>query len=756
MIHAYELGLLSEDDSAAFEIHLLECPACNQKFLELSETTLTLRSDPEIHSAMAALATENAQKDKVTAQPSPARPFYRQPIPVRWLATVAAVIALLVLKPWNIRFESDDPVHALENRVAIMPFQSLAPTTDTSRIADIVTNLLISDLSESHYLQVIPGYNVLNSSEYLRLKDASIDSTNGERAALERLGARWTLTGQIITLEPQITIAAQLTDLSGGHIVASLKETGEVGDDIFKLVDKLAARIRQKLLPPHALQDEFDPKLADVTTRSAEAYRWYLEGVELYGRKHFIEAVACYRKTVQYDSTFAIGWYCLAFHDVPHALENAVRFSGRASHREQLYINSLVAQTAGDDTKAELLLQELVDHYPNEKIAWMELASIARQQQRYTEAVYDLQQSLKADPLYIDAINLLAYVYNDLGEFEQALTTIDESIAIEPNEPNPYDSKGELLALNGHLDEAVQNYELALSRQPDFFGYETTLKLGQLYIYQGNYDKARDTIQTAALKGNAGVRSTARVALSFIPLYQGKLSQAKSILNDAFAADRLEQAARINPGATLYKYILRGQIELAQNDTLAALATLREGNLLLKQADQNYQNYYSACFAYGLARAGAETEAQKIVSELRARLTTSSDRTGAIQRAEGFVAFAHGQYDKALAELKQVADPDFETLYLIGRANLQLGQPQAAADRLKQALNNFSDIRRLRNSISAVEAYYYLALAEEQSGNKELAADQYLKFLDTWIDAEPSLTLIPEARERLSRLRGNM
>ena len=65
MVHAYELGVLNEEDSNLVEIHLIECPYCNQRFLEFVEATEALRSDPRIRSVIESLA-QGVPADAVT------------------------------------------------------------------------------------------------------------------------------------------------------------------------------------------------------------------------------------------------------------------------------------------------------------------------------------------------------------------------------------------------------------------------------------------------------------------------------------------------------------------------------------------------------------------------------------------------------------------------------------------------------------------------------------------------------------------
>lgn len=756
MVHAYELGLLSEEDANAVEIHLLECSYCNERFLELAETARTLRSDAEIRAVIKDLASHGQPPAESGPAKTTAETGSRRTNIARFLVVAAAAVVLLVLRPWNIRIETEDPVVAADNRVAIMPFGFLASEADTAKLAEVVTSLLITDLSESRYLQVLPGNQLVNHTEYLSSRDSTLSSTDGERAAIEKVRVGWILTGDILQVQPQFVITARLSAASDGSIVQSLRVVGDSAEGVFKVVDRLAARIREELLTPVESQDEFDPAVADVTTQSAEAYRWYLEGVELYGRKHFDEAEDCYRRAVEHDSTFAMGWYCLAFHGVPNAVENAVRFSARASHKEQLYIHSLAARRQGDIAKAEALLKELVERYPDEKIGWMEVAWIAWEDRRYEEAVDYLRHSLQADPLYVDAIDMLAHVYNDMGEFEKALSTINETIELEPDEPNPYVSKGDILARNGNLDEAVRNYEHGLELKPDFAAYRPTLELGRLYVYQGRYDDARAAMRNVVSSGGASLRSQARAMLALVTMYQGRLSQAESELADAFAADRLENAADISPGTAAYKYFIRSRLHLAREDYNGAVASLRQSLQLVERAGPYYQMTYSVHYAHALALAGYDDSAQQVIDDLKNRYSETRGGLSAARKAEGLVAFAGGHDAEAIEHLSNIADPNwlgFDTRYVQARANLNLGHYTTAAVELRQALSDYSDLKRLGVIPWAVDAYYYLATAEEHAGQTTLAVEHYEEFLSVWSGADSSLTLVRDAESRLRRLK---
>lgn len=64
MLHAYELGALSEEDADRFEIHLLECQHCFAELKAFEEVADLLRSDEEIRNlARQAAAVQESSAD---------------------------------------------------------------------------------------------------------------------------------------------------------------------------------------------------------------------------------------------------------------------------------------------------------------------------------------------------------------------------------------------------------------------------------------------------------------------------------------------------------------------------------------------------------------------------------------------------------------------------------------------------------------------------------------------------------------------
>lgn len=68
----------------------------------------------------------------------------------------------------------------------------------------------------------------------------------------------------------------------------------------------------------------------------------------------------------------------------------------------------------------------------------------------------------------ISVQNLLSYTYAFKGEYSKALKEIDKAIDFNPNEPNLYDSKGEILLMKGDKESALKMWRKVQELDPIF------------------------------------------------------------------------------------------------------------------------------------------------------------------------------------------------------------------------------------------------------------------------------------------------
>ncbi|MCP4703377.1 MAG: hypothetical protein GY865_02105, partial [candidate division Zixibacteria bacterium] len=313
--------------------HLYNCSSCFEKVSKFKQTADLLEHSPKIRDTIEEISKTNSSNNKKTTTHKKVWPTI---IPI----SIAAVFFIfLILKDWQIDIQPSKEATAASNRLAVMYFDNLADQSDSLKLGEIVANLLISDLSESQYLNIISSQHL---SDILGLLDKegikNINNTTASQIA-KKTSAKWIITGNILSTSPQIIVTTQLIEVGTGDILASKKIEGDSNDDIFSVIDKLTIQIKNSLnLPSEALQEP-DPEIAEYTTHSPQAYRHYLEGIENYNRLYSTDAQNDFEMALKYDSTFAMVYYYLAHIKDRNLISKALEYSDGASTIDRLFIN---------------------------------------------------------------------------------------------------------------------------------------------------------------------------------------------------------------------------------------------------------------------------------------------------------------------------------------------------------------------------------------------------------------------------------
>ncbi len=646
-----------------------------------------------------------------------------------------------------------------EHSLAIMYFENVADPLDSDRIAQMITSLLITDLSESQYIRVMSRQRLYDILKLMGQEDVKvIDKTVASEVA-RRAEVKWILTGSILQTEPHIVLSAEISEAASGKIIASERVTGEAGEDLFAVVDRLSARTRLELSLPEEARGETDRAVADVTTHSPEAYRYYLEGLDYGNKLYAAEAEASYRRALEYDSTFAMAYFRLGLlkDDEQRGgyMAKALQYSDQISQKEKLFIKSMSEVTEakeGNFTRGIEEMEKLAQRYPDDKEIHFWLGVFYRQlPERRHEAVGSLNRAIEIDPLYKTAYNMLAYTYDKQGNFEKSLWAINTYASIAPDEANPYDTRGDLYAYNGQIEQAMASYRQALEVKPDFL--PSMIKLGHMYLFRREYARAESCYKAVASGDDKNYRATGRTLLSLIPMYRGKLNAAIEILDQGIAADRMEQ---IIGARNAYKNFLKAEIYARKEQWDAALEETERGRESQYRADPEAlvgSRDFQACV---LVESGREAEARAVLAGLKTDLEEKMPLLMfSYWQALGCVELFTGNAEMAVAHLEKAVQEAVETPFLgrlfLAKAYLEVGRHGEAVSLLEGVLNRYDEARAVR-PIWAVRAHYYLGLAYERSGWNRKAAEQYEEFLEIWKEADPILVEVEDARERLHAL----
>ena len=686
----------------------------------------------------------------------------RKLLPILIPGSIILVLAVLflILQPFKVEIGTEQKAIAQENSLAIMYFENLVDREDKNRTGEIVTNLLITDLSESKYVQVVSSQRLYDILKLLGQEGAKVIDRSKATQIAEKAGSKWMLLGSILQTEPDIILTSQLVEVKSGNVIASQRIQGQAGENIFSLVDKLSAELRQDLTLPAEAQQEFDPKVAEVTTHSPEAYRYYLEGVDYVFKLYHQEAIKSFEKALEYDSTLAMAYFWLANQkrgsiEFNQMVEKAVKYSGKVSQKEKIYIRVL---QLGQENKLEEAAQELkrlIERYPEEKQAYMGLADIYRSVlHKPQEAIQYLNKVIEIDPTEKNAYNLLAYAYDKIGDLDKSIWAINQYITLVPEEPNPYDTRGDLYSYNGKLDQAIESYKRALEKKPDF--YMSLAKLGHMYLYKKDYAEAESCYQALTSSGVKEQRAFGRLYLAYAPLYQGKFNEALKVLEEGIAADRME---KVEGWDLLSKYATKALVYEERGPLDSALALAQLCGELDRKFDPEALEYFRDFKAYFLAKKGDIPKAEAVAESLRKDIEKKDKQKLYIYwLIFSFIQKQKGNHQQAMEQLERAIqenpNPEFSDRYFLAQALLDNNRLDEAVAELERILKRYDEVR-IHTPIWAVKAYFFLAQAYDKSGWKQKAIDKYTEFLEIWKKADPDIKEVEEAKKRLAELKNS-
>ena len=259
----------------------------------------------------------------------------------------------------------------------------------------------------------------------------------------------------------EIRIDAQLEDLSSGRVLAA---DSVRGTDLFALVDQLAARIRDGV----GFDDAGAMRhVADVSTSSLEAYRFYSEGLTAYTNTRTADARNLFEKAVAIDPAFAQAYLHLALvcghlgmaSDVDMYLGKAAEHVDRLDERQRLLLRAEVARNSGKLQEAVQAIDEVTGKYPDTEEAY---AIACRIYQPVLGPLQDPAKYLAVTTAGVAALprstllrNFYGYALLFTGQHAEAVRVFESYAALAPREPNPYDSLGEAHLVMGSPEKAI-------------------------------------------------------------------------------------------------------------------------------------------------------------------------------------------------------------------------------------------------------------------------------------------------------------
>ena len=687
------------------------------------------------------------------------------------------IVAAIVV--WQVFLKGVAPV-APEERpsIAIISFENQTGDDSYNYLRRVIPNLLITNLEQSGYFNVITWERLKDLMRQKGLTDVEfIDRDLGfELSQIESVDA--IVLGSFAKAGDVFATDVKVLDVGSKKLLKSVNSTGEGEGSILRTqIDELSAGIATGVGISMRRVEETPLHIADLTTSSMEAYNYYLRGLDQYDKFLYIDARDSFLRALSIDPNFAVAHYYLSrsFDRLGNeegrirSLEQAKIHSERASEKERKFIEAYYAfRVEGDRPKRIRILEEIIQKYPNEKNILLTLGIIYHGLDRYDDALEVLSSALNLDPNYGSALNMIAYVYSHMGDYEKALEYFEKYIAASPGDPNPYDSMAETYFRMGRLDDSIETFQKALEIVPNF---GSSIRIAYIYALKEDFDTAHKWLDRFIANMPApGVKAEGHLWKGFIYFFQG----SQQLAFDEFAkashyAHSVENKWR---AATIewikgWVYFDFGELEFAQNFLKSAIDFMIANRP--EFSAQFRANYMSLLGLIDLKRGEVEsarsrlTEIDQILKDVPQDQKKEDQFFYDVFLAE--VLIAEGSIDEAIrvnSNISPLEIPGFYTDDLGGYNRPVPRDTLARAYYKKGDLDKTIEVyeRIVTFDPSSMERrwihpryHYRLGKLYEEKGLLDKAVAEYEKFLNLWKFAEPGEPEAEDAKKRLAALR---
>jgi len=693
-----------------------------------------------------------------------------------FIPAVVVFIVILAILIWQLlpKKEAIPIIPSDKPSVAVMYFKNNTGDEGFDHWRGALSDLLIADLAQSRYLQVLSGDSLYNILRQLNLLEArSYSREELEKVAL-RGGVNHIIQGDLSRAGDNFRINMVLQKADTGEILGSESVDGKGEASILSMVDELTRRIKTNfMLSAEEIASDIDREVGKIATSSPDALRYYIQGRELHHKGEYRKSIQTMEKALALDPEFAMAYRSMAvsysnlmmFSEEEKYLQKAFELKDRLSDRERYLIEAEYYR--GSDLTYDKAIEAYTKHlnlYPDDSIANTNLGILYMSTEQWDKAIasFDVQiqykdesffpyinicEAYRAKGMYQTARKLLeGYIQNvresdvirlELAtnfflqeEYKLALAELDKAFSLNPNNKWIFLTRGNVYFCLEDFEKAEEEYSKIL--ETDEFGYHlyARIVLGTLNLLQGKLESGQQHYQQglklAETLGDNWWRICFHIWMSYSHLRSGRPAEVLKECDIALKiAPDSDDDLRWQRRALYYRgraYLALHSVEEAQN----AANDIRE--LIEKGANKKEIRYYHHLLGlielerknYSSAIANFKEAISLLPYELGLEPFTSDQAVFA-----GPLALAY--YDSGD---KEKAREEYEKILTLTTGKLYYGDIYA-------------------------RSLYWLGRIYEEEGLSGKAIEHYQRFLDFWKDADPGTAEVEDARKRLAGLKSH-
>jgi serine/threonine protein kinase/tetratricopeptide (TPR) repeat protein len=681
------------------------------------------------------------------------------------LAVLAVVAAGLVLSR-VIPSKKPAPAPSSTGRptLAVLYFENKSGDPKLDNWRDMLSELLITSLSQSRYMRVVTGEEIYTILKRLGLTEAPRYSSEDIERIAAQARATHVLRGSFIKAGDGFIITAGLQKPGATENPPPIQLEAANDRDVIVKASELARQVKEGLdLTATQLANDSGIEANKITTSSPEALQYYVEGRRYQQRLDGDKAILYLKKAVEIDPGFAMAYRALRLlcgdtAEGRYYSQKAMELSANLPDNERLLIEAGTYVRVEDNARAIEAFEKLVKAYPDNTIGQTNLGANYLRLGEVDKAIEHLEIAHRIDPSALDTGNL-ARAWLAKGLYQRAedlcrsfLRDVEDNYYVRNQLRDSY-------LLRKQFGPALAETERLAVLDPSYRS-----EVGNILLLKGDLAGAekvyRELRENDSDSGRNGLYCLARIQGKF----QAALGLAQQGLKESKGRkDRESQACRELAGWLE----ISGRFDEAYQAAVRSAQAWAEYRTSLGDAGPPYlpSRQMDELFWKGklLAEKGSFEEARTTAEEMKSLIDKGVNvkELPYYEYILGQVEFGKKDYARAAeyfsraCEREKLVDFEGDAGFLEGlaRALFELGDLEKA--RQKYETITLQTLGRLNRGDLYAKAFYMLGKISERQGDKARASENYRRFLDFWKDADPGLPEVPDAKARLAAMKGN-
>lgn len=417
-----------------------------------------------------------------------------------------------------------------------------------------------------------------------------------------------------------------------------------------------------------------------VTTTSREAEKLFRDGRELQDNFRFQLAKEKFEEALELDPKFALAHAHMVElsgkERREHHMSEARKLAESLPDAERLWVQTMLLRVEGEYEKAHELTDKLLKVADQDWRVQMLAGSRAQQQHDLDGAIAAYEKAIELNDRAAQPHNNLAYMYAERGDLDKAIASVNRYAELKPGEPNPLDSKGEILLMAGKFAESEAAFTEAVKLLPEFaIAYEG---IAATRLYRNDFSGGLEALNAAyeATPDEDKGKFAYKLAWVQVAAKQPKLAFAKLA--------ELEDKNKDVPGYDIQAALARAEVALEVGDLKMASTEAKRAIELSNKTPSREAARQARWAMLVLVQAELGTDkiqdAEKTLSQMSAGDDDPYTKT-AVHYARGSVAAAKGDIKTAKSEFEHLLPK--QPLWL--KAQIQLTAAMDKAGNKKEA-----------------------------------------------------------------------